>query len=535
MTEVADYESRPELTAIRHVLDMTNAQYMATFMKIRTKEKGIQPLILNRGQLYIDAMAEEQLALRDRVRIILLKARQWGGSTYIQARTYRRITQNKRGWRAMIVAHKATATANIFGMTTRFHNHMDPRFRPYSRGAGLHKLVFPKRDSSYTVATAGGKSIGHSDTVQIFHGSETALWPNADDAMTGVLNTVPEGGGSEVWQESTGNGMGNAFHTQFSNARKGIGDYKAAFVPWHWFPDYERDPAEVQGGMMLSPDDEEFMLLHGLTERQMAFRALKILTLGGGERGEIAFAQQFPITPEEAFSSNVIGSFIGAKYVMRARRNAGKVQPYGLRLMGIDPAWRGNDRFTIKMRQGRKAWHVAAWQHERTIASVGKCMVHIKRERPHIIFVDANGVGAGVVDQLEDLCRPLGIMVIIVMGAESPDDEVRYPNKRQECWGRMLEWYQMSQPVSIEDTDEERLDAWQGDTTNPLVDYDAAGRQIVESKKKMSLPGRNMPSPDHADALSETFAFEIGFEQYNEWLKGLTGGEDRAAVDARYA
>jgi hypothetical protein len=498
-----------ELAAIRAVHDMPFEAYAARFLKIRTKTQGLQPFRLNRGQLYIHEMAERQLRERQMVRIALLKARQWGGSTYIQGRFYRRITQGIRGQRAMITAHKADASANIFRMTARFHNGMDPRFRPYSRGAGLNKLVFPKRDSSYGVTTAGGESIGHSDTIQMFHGSEFALWPDPEEAMKGVFNTVPNGGNTEIWLESTGRGMGNAWHTTCMNARKGLGDFEFAFVPWFWFEEYERDPPK---DMILSPEDEEYMEVFGLNLRQMAFRHLKILEQGGGMQGRAAFAQQYPSTPEEAFSADIEGSYISALAVLKARR--ARVQPYGIKVMGIDPAWQGKDRFSVVTRQGRKATKVGQWQGLRTTRSVGKVIQLIRQEKPAVVFVDSNGVGVGVVDPLLDMQKELGCRVVIVMAQETADDEDQYGRKWQECWGRMKNWFDQDQPVQLEDrtgkTEQEReasLDAWQGDITNPQVEYDVNNRPRRESKQKMKT--RKVPSPDDGDALSLTFAFEV--------------------------
>ena len=53
---------------------------------INTSE--IVPLKFNRGQIILHAVAEKQKAEKGRVRILLLKVRRFGGSTYIEARFY---------------------------------------------------------------------------------------------------------------------------------------------------------------------------------------------------------------------------------------------------------------------------------------------------------------------------------------------------------------------------------------------------------------------------------------------------------------
>lgn len=498
------------LAAIRAVHDMPFPAYAARFLKIRTKTRGIQPFVLNRGQLYVHDIAERQLSTRGFVRIALLKARQWGGSTVVQARYYRQVTQGPRGQRAFILTQDLKATRNIFNMTKRFHDNMDPRFRPYAPKPASTHLLFPKRDSSYGVSTAGSKATGRSDTIQFFHGSEVAFWPNAEDHLAGVMQAIPASGvGTESILESTAKGMGNVWHTTCINARKRLGEYEFVFVPWFWFDEYR---APIPPDMILTLEDEEYMTLHGLDLEQMAFRHMKIIGFGGGEKGRIKFMQEYPAIPEEAFSADVDGSYLEANLILRARR--ARVNPYGVKVMGVDPAWQGKDRFSVICRQGRKAWKAGQWSGLRHTQSLGKLVAIIRRERPAVVFVDSNGVGTGIVDPLIDLQQELGIRVVIVMGAESADDDTVYANKRQECAGRMKSWFEQDQPVQIEDrtgkTDAEReanLDSWQGDLTAPLLEYDANNRPRLESKQKMKA--RGVPSPDDFDALSVTFAFEV--------------------------
>lgn len=485
-------------------------KYAANFLKIRTKEQGIQPFNLNVGQDYLDAMAERQLAVRNHVRIILLKARQWGGSTYIEGRFYRHIAQGARGKKAMIVTHRKDATSNLFKMALRFHQEMDPRLKPFSGRSSITQLIFPKRDSSYTVATAGAVNIGHSDTIQLLHASEFALWPNATEHLKGVFQTVPTGGAeSEVWIESTGAGMGNEFHVQVDLARKKQSEYEFAFVPWFWFND-ESQPVyycvEPRKELMelMDAKDEQYMRSYGLDERQMAFRMLKVVEFGGGERGRLLFASQYPACPEDAFTTTGEGCYIDPLLVAAARKCV-VARPYGPRIMGIDPAHVGKDRFSVHLRQGRKATIVGEWQGKRHTYSLGKCVMLIKEHRPDVTFIDAIGVGSGVVDPLLEMQHSLGTIIVPVNGGESADDEERYGNKNDEMAARTLEWLEMPHGVQIDDRDDVQRDICllQGE-------YDRANRWRPESKQraKTRLKGKFI-SPDHFDSLRLTFAFDI--------------------------
>src|SRR5262245_22511180 len=83
----------------------TDLPYFSQFLKIRPKLGGIESLILNPAQLALHRAIEEQKAKTGKVRIIVLKARQMGISTYCAARFFHR-TVTSPGLRTFIVAHR---------------------------------------------------------------------------------------------------------------------------------------------------------------------------------------------------------------------------------------------------------------------------------------------------------------------------------------------------------------------------------------------------------------------------------------------
>lgn len=486
--------------------------YAERYLKIRTKTQGIQPFKLNEGQLRLLEHTEAQMEVRGYVRTILLKARQWGGSTLIQAMAYRDVTSGERGTKAFVMTQDMKTTAALFGMARRFNDMMDPKFKPYCPGGSATELRFPKRDSMYSVGTAGSKTVGHGETVQFLHASEFSRWDNANDHLQGIFQTVPAAGkGTKIFVESTAKGMGNEFHRMSIDARKGDGEYWFLFVPWYWFEEYS---APVPDDFMLTPDEELLQEVIGLTDKQMAFRARKIQELGGGEVGEAAFYSQYPTIPEDAFRTSVAGSYFNAVYVVRARKTR-IAEPYGARVMGIDPSHIGTDRFSVCFRQGRQAKHVGEWRGKRTTESLGICVKLIKEYRPEYVFVDQGGPGAGIVDPLLEMQHELGCQVIPVDFGGSPDEEERYGNKREEMYGRCKEWLEGPMPVQITDSD-----ALQTDLTNPQYRYDNAGRTQPESKQTMCRPPRSLPSPDLLESLVLTFAFFVKAADQDRPLAG---------------
>ena len=492
---------RRQMSELREFMSLPLPTKAKLYYKIRTKTQGIQPFLFNEGQLKLHEHSEAQIEARGYVRTILLKARQWGGSTYIQGRGYDKVTYGPKGTKALIMTHKLDATGNLFAMTKRFHDHMDPRFRVFSPRSSATRLAFPRRDSMYTVATAGSKAAGRSDTLQFLHGSEFAYWANTADHLKGVFQTVPDGGpGTEIYIESTGDGMGNDFYRMCQEARKIESDYWFLFVPWFWFTEYAKP---VPREMILTPDDELYQRVHGLSDEQMAFRWFKIREFGGGEAGEYSFKREYPTTPEDAFATSGEGSYIEAVWVVRARK-AKVNNPIGPKIMGIDPAHMGKDRFSVCMRQGRKSYHVGEWRKKRTTESLGKCVALIRQHRPEYVFVDQGGPGAGIVDPLMEVAHHLGCRVIPIDFGGSADEPDRYNNKREEMYGRGKNWLMSDMPVQIDDSD-----ALQADLTNPRYRYDTSGNIQPESKQIMCGPPRNLPSPDLAESFLLTFAYWV--------------------------
>ena len=76
--------------------------------------------------------------------------------------------------------------------------------------------------------------------MQFFHGSEVAFWPNAAAHAAGILQAIPDEVGTEVFKESTANGVGNYFHKEWQDAESGLSDYIAIFVPWFWSEEYRK-------------------------------------------------------------------------------------------------------------------------------------------------------------------------------------------------------------------------------------------------------------------------------------------------------
>ncbi len=116
------------------------------FLIIRTKAGAPKPFELNRAQEYIHRRLEAQKEATGKIRAVILKGRQQGCSTYIQARYFHQVITS-RGKKAFILTHDKEATKNLFTMANRFYDNLEPGLVPSADTANAKELYF--RDFSY--------------------------------------------------------------------------------------------------------------------------------------------------------------------------------------------------------------------------------------------------------------------------------------------------------------------------------------------------------------------------------------------------
>lgn len=467
--------------------------YASRALKIRTKDGKVAPFVLNPAQQYIHERLQKQIKETGKVRALILKGRQQGCSTYTEGRFYWRVT-HRRGVRAFILTHEQEATNNLFEMATRYHEHCPEALKPKADANNAKELYFGGLDSGYKVGTAGSKGTGRSQTVQYFHGSEVAFWPNAETHATGVMQAVPDTPNTEVILESTANGIGNYFYEMWQNAVNGRSDYEAIFVPWFWQPEYAKP---VDSDFSMTASETDYAQAYGLAPAQVKWMRSKIAEFGGDEA---QFHQEYPATAALAFQTSSERSLIGHEIVTaaRAENTVGKT---GQAIGGLDLARFGDDNSAFIVRHARRAHSSRVWHGKDTMEMAGIAVKLIAEHDLAKLFIDVGGLGAGVVDRLRELGHG-GKIVAVNFGSKATDGE-RYKNKRAECWGLMRDWLN-EPPVSIPDDD-----GLHGDLVGPQYKYDSNQRLQLESKEDMKK--RGIKSPDVADALALTFAEPIGY------------------------
>lgn len=507
-------------------------------IRIRTKAGDLEPLVLNQAQHILHDAAERMIEETGWVRLMGLKGRRQGFSTYVAARGYWRATLFDRQ-NIYILSHEQKSTDTLFGMVDLIQQ-KNP-FPPKVGTDNAKQLEFIKRGSSYSVATAGQKAGGRGGAVSFFHGSEAAWWTNATDhfsssvqsvdevrAVRGILwrepaNSLPfeKGKGviegeikapSEIWLETTSAGPTGEFYNKYQDAMKGKGRYRNVFVPWTVQTEY-REAGEFKPSS--EPDEEgelsevEYQTLHGLSDSQMLWRRSKIQELGSLGK----FRQEYPIDVTEAFASaDTDGVFIKAAVVLRARKRVMETPDAPL-IIGVDPAGSGGDRFCVVWRRGDKVIRIKyrnKLEHDDAVAWLSEI---IDQDRPERMCIDRGNIGQGIVSSLRNRKKHYADIVKGIDFSGTSKAKIAHPkragpwNRRAEIWGLMLDW--LKEGGCVPDDDD-----LASDLSAPKQKFRANNDWLLESKQDMR--SRGVRSPDIADALAMTFAVQEYFPTWNK-------------------
>ncbi len=284
----------PAQKAIRLRLRDDFVFYARHALKIRTKDGEIVPFIPNEAQRRLLAVISAQYAAEGKVRIIILKARQMGLSTAVGGRLFSRVSQ-RRAKKAIVVAHVAESTRFLFDMTQRFYDLVPEFLKPQTKYSSRKELQFGVLDSGYSVATAGGDGVGRGGTFTHAHISELAFWPKGSAAaqFNGLMKAVPNADDTEIYIESTANGVSGLFYDTWQAAVRGENGFIPLFLPWYIQEEYR---APVPANFKRLPHEQEMADAYGLDDAQLCFRRSEV-ALNGPE----LFQQEYPSTAEEAF------------------------------------------------------------------------------------------------------------------------------------------------------------------------------------------------------------------------------------------
>lgn len=149
--------------------DTERLQWIASNLHIITKSGTRVRLVPNSVQLMLHMAMQQQRVRGLPVRLEILKARQEGCSTWIEAEGFYEAF-HRPNWRAMAVSVDADSTDHIFGITKLFDEDLPAGLRKEKDNTNRKEIKYsaPHR-SSFLAQTAGKFSLGRSFTIQYLH------------------------------------------------------------------------------------------------------------------------------------------------------------------------------------------------------------------------------------------------------------------------------------------------------------------------------------------------------------------------------
>ncbi len=291
-------------------------KFIETFLKIQTKDQKLVPLRLNEAQKYFLRIVMEVMSQNKPVRLVVLKARQMGISTFIEAFLFTMAMLNP-DTNCLIVSHSRDSSKRIYRMSEVFLDNLPPEIRPMVSSRTQNLVRFENPDdqsrvdnpglrSQIQIGTAKNLDLGASFTLHAVHASEVARkgWADPETTMLSITNAVPYLPGTFIAVESTAQGMGGYFYELWQRAMSGKSEWVPVFIPWFIVKEYEMELSEEERGAMLSSltEEEKYLMSEFSPVMTLEKLAWRRKTIDIECQGKISlFQQEYPSTPEAAF------------------------------------------------------------------------------------------------------------------------------------------------------------------------------------------------------------------------------------------
>lgn len=165
------------------------------------------------------------------------------------------------------------------------------------------------------------------------------------------------------------------------------------------------------------------------------------------------------------------------------------------KIIGVDPAWEGDDELVIGLRQGLKFQILRVLPKNDNDIQVANIIADLEdQHQADAVFIDA-GYGTGIVSAGRTWKRD---WQLVWFGSKSDDPSCKY--KRDQLWKASRDW--LKEGGSIPE--------------DPVLRRDAIGTEIIartdgvtQIESKKDLKARGEQSPNRWDCLITTFAYPV--------------------------
>jgi len=270
--------------------------YIESLVQIPDKTRRQVPFIFNHVQ---DTLYNSYITNN---KIIVLKASQIGMTSCIVALflvdciTHPHTT-------SVIIAHEEFITQRLLNKAKVFEASIPEQYKPTMSHRSSYELRWEDIDSTLYIGSSRSYVFGRGERIDNALCSEIAFWQDPERIMIPLLERV---GSGRIILESTPNGEGNYFHSEWRKAtdlyNRGLSIFKPLFFPW-----WENNEYRIPSGEGLPAfhtiteytEEEQYLVSkYGLTEDQIRWRRNKLAS----PLGEFFF-QEYPEDDVSCFLS----------------------------------------------------------------------------------------------------------------------------------------------------------------------------------------------------------------------------------------
>lgn len=311
---------------------------------------------LNRPQRKLVERFEKKRIANEPIRVILLKARQWGGSTATQLYMAWLQLVHQIGLNSLIVGHVKDASTEVKDMFDRMikkyptwllynlgeqYNENEPKLVGVGGMQNIQRI--PQRNCKIKIGTAESPDSARGGDYNLVHCTEVGLWKKTEgkkpeDIVRSACSGVLLKPYTMIVYESTANGTGNFFHREYDAAKQGKSQFEALFIAWYDIEQYSMPIEDIAAfATMLYENrdnnntnttrEENGKYLWWLWEQGATLEAIQWYIherMKYDEHGDMA--SEFPSDDVEAFVHS--GARVFDKYKVEALKPACKAPKY---------------------------------------------------------------------------------------------------------------------------------------------------------------------------------------------------------------
>lgn len=299
--------------------------WCCTQIRIKYKGKGKRdPFILNRAQRYYLSVLERLRKAGVPIYIILLKARQWGGSTMTQFYMMWIQKMHKMHWNSVIVGDVEKQSKVVLAMYEQACQEYDTFIdegiptilKPYGRTNDVR--VLEDRGCTISIGSMQKPNKIRSEDISMAHLTEVGIWKETEgkspeDVIQSIEGSILPGAYTMLVEESTAKGVGNYFHNTYTAAKAGENNFTPVFIPWFMIDIYSK---KISLFNTTTTDEEYREFIVSMTEYEWTLwqlgatlEAINWYRTKSRGMDEWRMKSEFPSTDIEAFQSTGRGYF----------------------------------------------------------------------------------------------------------------------------------------------------------------------------------------------------------------------------------